>query len=219
MSGITGTEGGVDARYERLLDPRVLESMRRSFNQMNKGMVPLWRLGLGRMMNAWPERSGQLLVLEHVGRKSGTSYRTPVNYAQVGGDIYVLAAFGKKTHWYRNILAAPEMAVWLPDGRWLAHAEDASDDPKRLDIVRQVLVNSGFVAPMIGLHPRRMSDEDLDEATSMYRLLRIHPVHTESVADGPGSLAWVWVVAGTAVLVAVALGIARCRRPGSGGAA
>ncbi len=206
---------GVAGRYERVLDPRVLEIMRRGFNQMNKAMVPLWRLGLARMMNSWPEGGGRLLVLEHVGRVSGKPYRTPVNYATVGDEVYVLAAFGEKTHWYRNILAAPETAIWLPDGRWVASAEDASDDPDRLAIVRQVMVNSGFVAPMLGLHPHQMSDETIDKATSMYRLLRLRPMRKETSADGPGSLAWVWPLAGVAWLVALSLGIRlrRRRRP------
>lgn len=189
---------GVAARYARALEPRTLEAMRRGLNQMNRGMVPLWRLGLGRTMDICPGISGRLLVLEHVGRRSGTKYRSPVNYATVGDDLYVLAAFGKKTHWYRNILAAPDVAVWLPDGRWLARAEEASDDPRRLEHVREVLVSSGFAAPLIGLHPRQMSDEALDEATSLYRLLRIRPVRTQAGPDGPDDLVWVWLALGVA---------------------
>lgn len=206
---------GVAARYERVLDPKVLEAMRQGFNQMNKGMVPLWRLGLGRMMSIWPGGFGQILVLEHVGRRSGTHYRTPVNFAQIDGDLYCVAAFGEKTHWYRNILAAPDIAVWLPDGRWVARAEDVSDDPQRLDLMRQVLIDSGFVAPMIGLHPRQMSEESLDEATSMYRLLCIHPRYRQATADGPGDLAWVWIVVATllaAIILGVRLGRHRVRR-------
>jgi deazaflavin-dependent oxidoreductase (nitroreductase family) len=203
----------VDARYARVLEPRVLEALRRGFNQMNKGMVPLWRLGLGPMMNSWPDRSGQLLVLEHVGRRSGRQYRTPLNFARVGEDVYVLAAFGPKTHWYRNILATAEAAVWLPDGRWVASAEDASDDPERLDLIRRVLIGSGFVAPMIGLHPRQMSDESLAAATETYRLLRIRPLRKEASADGPGSLTWVWAVIATVLLLMALLAIRRtpCR--------
>ena len=202
---------GVAGRYEKILEPQVLEAMRRGFNLMNKGMVPLWRLGLGRMMNSWPEGAGQLLVLEHVGRRSGAIYRTPVDFSRVGDDLYCVAAFGEKTHWYRNILAAPEIAVWLPDGRWVASAEDASDDPRRLDLVRQVLIDSGFVARLIGLHPRQMSDEDLDQATSMYRLLRIRPQRKEPSVDGPGSLVWVWAFSAIAIL-AVFLGWRRLGR-------
>ena len=205
---------GVAGRYEKVLDPKVLEAMRRGFNQMNKGMVPLWRLGLARMMNCWPERGGQMVVLEHVGRRSGRQYRTPLNFARDGHDIYVLAAFGEKTHWYRNILAVPEMALWLPDGRWLAQAEDASDDPDRLAHIRQVLIGSGFVAPMIGLHPREMSDEDLDQATATYRLLRIRPIRKEASDDGPGSLAWIWAIAGIALLLAIVSAAVIRKRPG-----
>ena len=204
---------GVAGRYQKVLEPQVLEAMRRAFNHLNKGMVPLWRLGLARMMNCWPRGFSQLLVLEHVGRTSGTHYRTPVNFTRVGDDVYVLAAFGHKTHWYRNILAATELAVWLPDGRWVGTAEDASDGPHRLDLMRRVLIDSGFVAPMLGLHPREMSDADLDEATSTYCLLRIRPERRQDVADGPGSLAWVGLVASAALLVAVLLGVILRRTP------
>ena len=199
-----GDHPGVARRYQKILEPRALEAMRRGFNLMNKGMVPLWRLGLGRMLNSWPEGTGQMLVLEHVGRRSGAQYRTPVDFSRVGDDLYCVAAFGEKTHWYRNILAAPEFAVWLPDGRWLASADDASDDHRRLDLMRQVLIDSGFAARLIGLDPGRMSDEDLDQATSMYRLLRIHPLRREASSDGPGSLTWVWAVGLLAVLALAA---------------
>jgi len=57
-------------------------------------MVPLWRLGLGRVTDSWPAGPGQLLVLEHVGGRSGTDYRTPVDFSKVGGDLYCVAAFG-----------------------------------------------------------------------------------------------------------------------------
>lgn len=198
-----GDRPGVAGRYQKILEPRALEAMRRGFNLMNKGMVPLWRLGLGRMLNSWPDGTGQMLVLEHVGRRSGAPYRTPVDFSRVGDDLYCVAAFGEKTHWYRNILAAPGFAVWLPDGRWLASADDASDDHRRLDLMRQVLIDSGFAARLIGLDPGRMSDEDLDRATSTYRLLRIHPLRREASSDGPGSLAWVWAVGLLAVLALV----------------
>lgn len=198
-----GDHPGVARRYDTMLEPRVLEAMRRAFNLMNKGMVPMWRLGLSRLLNSWPECAGQMLVIEHVGRRSGAAYRSPVDFSRDGGDIYCLAAFGEKTHWYRNVLAAPGFAVWLPDGRWLASAEDASDDPRRLDLVRQVLRDSGFAARLIGLDPGRMSDEDLDRATSTYRLLRIRPLRREASSDGPGSLAWVWPYSAIVVLALV----------------
>ena len=47
-----GDHPGVAGRYEKVLEPQALEAMRRGFNLMNKGMVPSWRLGLGRMMDS-----------------------------------------------------------------------------------------------------------------------------------------------------------------------
>lgn len=93
--------------------------------------------------------------------------------------------------------------MWLLEGRWLACAEDASNDPQRLDITRQVLVDSGVAARLMGLDPGQISDEDLDQATTMYRLLRIHPLRPEASSDGPGSLAWVWAFSAIAILALV----------------
>ena len=62
--------------------------------------------------------SGQIMVLTHTGRKSGLRRRTPVNYALVDGEVYCTAGFGQISDWYRNILANPQVEVWLPDGWW-----------------------------------------------------------------------------------------------------
>ncbi|MFV1970195.1 MAG: nitroreductase family deazaflavin-dependent oxidoreductase [Acidimicrobiia bacterium] len=194
---------GVAVRYARVMDPIALSHLRSFFRQMNRGMVLLWRVGLGRMSDVWPGGFGRLLVIEHIGRRSGHPYRTPVNYTVDEGDLYCVAAFGEGTDWYRNVLAREHIAVWLPDGRWEATAEDASDDPRRLDLMRHVLIDSGFAAPLFGLHPHRISDEDLAETTSTYRLLRIRPLRKRGGSHGPGDLAWIWLAVGVAMTVIV----------------
>ena len=192
---------GVAARYEQILDPKVLEAIRRGLRRMNPGMLLIWRLGLGWSADLWPRGFGRLMVIEHVGRRSGARYRTPVNFTRDGGHVYCVVGFGPHTDWYQNVLTGPDIAVWLPDGRWSAHAEDASDDPRRLYLMRQVLLDSGFAAPLIGLHPLRIDDEELEAATASYRLVRITPLRRADAPDGPGDLAWVWWLVG-AVLVA-----------------
>jgi hypothetical protein len=77
--------------------------------------------------------------------------------------------------------------------------------------MRQVLIDSGFAARLIGLDPGRMSDEGLDRATSTYRLLRIHLLRREASSDGPGSLVWVWAFSPIALL-ALVVGWRRSRR-------
>lgn len=202
---------GLAARYQRVMEPKALRLLRRVFHQMNRGMVLLWRLGLGGLADVWPHGFGRLLVIEHTGRKSGTRYRTPVNYTIVGDDLYCVAAFGERTDWYRNLLTAPHTAVWLPDGRWEASVADVSDDPRRVDLMRSVLIDSGFAAHLVGLHPHHIGDEDLAEATATYRLLRIRPLQRRTAPNGPGDLAWIWVPIGAVITV----GVLRCRsRPG-----
>jgi deazaflavin-dependent oxidoreductase (nitroreductase family) len=156
-------------------------------------MVPLWRLGLARLMNVWPHGFGRILVIEHVGRKSGRPYRTPVNYTHAGDDLHCVAGFGTRTDWYRNITAVSEIAVWLPDGRWVATAEDISDDPRRVDLIRAVLIDTGFAAYLAGINPRRIDDQAMAVRTADYRLVRIRPARKQHASGGPGDLAWTWM--------------------------
>ena len=194
---------GIAARYQQVMKPETLRILRRVFHQMNRAMVLLWRVGLGRLMNVWPQGFGRLLVIEHTGRRSGTRYLTPVNYTHAGDDLYCIAAFGEKTDWYRNLLATSHGAAWLPDGRWEVQVTDASDDQRRLDLMRKVLIDSGFAAPLVGLHPHRMGDRALAEATAPYRLVRLHPVRRAAAKNGPGDMAWIWIPLGiTATLIA-----------------
>lgn len=182
------------------------KALRQGFKQFNRFMVLLWRLGLGRMVNMSPDYGGRIMVLTHTGRKSGRTYRTPVNYAEKDDAIYCTAGFGRVSDWYRNALATPQIELWLPDGRWSAVAEDVSDHPDRLALLREVLIASGFAAGAAGLDPRTMPDSELAEATDAYRLLRLERRATLTGPGGPGDLVWVWPVVGLAALLAAVVG-------------
>ena len=45
-------------------------------------------------------------VVEHRGRKTGRSYRTPVAARRSGDGFIVALAFGSQVDWYRNLVAA-----------------------------------------------------------------------------------------------------------------
>ena len=149
------------------------ELMRKSFKAMNKYfMVPMWRAGMGKLFNAWPEGMGRYLVLVHKGRKSGTVYYSPTNYTPVGDDIAVMAGFGEKTDWYQNVLAAGEAEVWLADGWWKVAVEEISDSPDRIAIFRQLLADTGFAARLFeGIDPNTITDEELEALGERWRLL------------------------------------------------
>jgi deazaflavin-dependent oxidoreductase (nitroreductase family) len=148
------------------------ESLRKFFHRMNRFMVWMWKMGWGKAINFWPAVVGRIMVIKHRGRKSGKEYFTPVNYAPVNGEIYCTAGFGSISDWYRNMLANPQVELWLPDGKRSACAEDISDSPQRLFLLRQVLIAAGFAGPTFGgFDPRKVNDEELDKATKEYRLV------------------------------------------------
>ncbi len=186
------------------------EALRQGFRILNRFMVGLWRLGLGSWVNSWPSVGGRILVLVHRGRKTGATRLTPVNYATVGGDLFCLAGFGSRADWYRNILAQPQIEVWLPNGWWQAVAEDVSDTPRRLSVLRQVIIASGFAGRLAGLDAQHMTDRALSDATVPYRLVRLRLIGERTGGGGPGSLAWVWPTA--TFLLLIVLGLRRRSR-------
>jgi deazaflavin-dependent oxidoreductase (nitroreductase family) len=169
-------------------------------------MVALWRLGLGRWVNVWPHGSGRILVLGHTGRRTGRRRWTPLNYAEVDGELYCTAGFGSGSDWYRNVLTQPQVELWLPGRRTLARVHEVSDHPQRTTLLREVLLASGFAAGLAGVDPRA-TDARLAAATESYRLLRLQPVVGEvELPDHPrpGDWAWCWAVLAALAVVRVA---------------
>jgi hypothetical protein len=208
-TGTMESKPAVAPRYERVLSPEVMNRLRRMFRSMNRGMVLMWRLGLGRWAEAWPSVTGRLLVVEHHGRTTGNRYLTPLNFATEHRSRYCLAAFGREADWYRNVFAARRTVLWLPDGPWTAVATDVTGEPESRDLIRQVLVDSGFAARVFGLNPGEMTDVEIDAATSGYRLVRFELM--DRCDENPADLSWVWVPITTAAAV-VGAGIVLCRR-------
>ncbi|GAB4544524.1 MAG: hypothetical protein Fur002_17780 [Anaerolineales bacterium] len=151
--------------------PKQANTLRKIFHSFNLFMVFMFKIGMGRMINALPAVSGRVMVIKHRGRKSGREYLTPVNYANVDGEIYCTAGFGSIADWYRNILANSKVELWLPEGKRAALAEDISNAPNRLFLMRQVIIASGFAGPMFGINPRKLDNERFDQATKEYRLV------------------------------------------------
>ena len=148
-----------------------MNTLRKIFHAMNPFMVFMWKIGMGKMINMWPAGFGRIMVIKHRGRKSGKEYLTPVNYALVDDEIYCTAGFGSISDWYRNMLANPNIELWLPEGKRKARTEDISDSPNRLFLLRQVIIASGFAGPLFGINPKKISDAQLDVLSKEYRLV------------------------------------------------
>lgn len=54
----------------------------------------------------WAGRLPGFGIVEHVGRRSGTAYRTPVNVYPVPGGFAVLLFYGAQRDWVKNLRAA-----------------------------------------------------------------------------------------------------------------
>jgi deazaflavin-dependent oxidoreductase (nitroreductase family) len=174
--------------------------MRRIFWFINKFfMVPLFRLGLGFLFGN--PFSGYILVLKPIGRKSGKTYFTPVNYAIWNGLVYCISGGRRSSDWFRNLLANPEIEIILPGGAIFARAEEVSDPDERRTVIRKVFINAGFAGFFEGFNPRTISDKALQEKTSNLPVLRFQPLGLGNGAFDPAGWAWVWIILITIAII------------------
>ncbi|MEW6242649.1 MAG: nitroreductase family deazaflavin-dependent oxidoreductase [Chloroflexota bacterium] len=107
------------------------------FKWLFKAPILHYRLGLGWMV-------GKLfLVLTTTGRKSGKLRRTPLEYSyDPATDTYVIVAgWGGKTDWFRNVSADPNVEVWVGRRRFKARAERLSDAEVAAWMARTIRIN------------------------------------------------------------------------------
>lgn len=88
---------------------------------MARAQVKVFRLTNGRIGSKWRVGAGfrkpvPTLLLDHVGRKSGTTFTTPLLYLEDGPDLVIVASQGglpKNPQWYPNLVAHPDTTVHL----------------------------------------------------------------------------------------------------------
>lgn len=86
---------------------------------MARGQVKVFRLTNGRIGSKWRIGAGfrkpvPTLLLDHVGRKSGTQFTTPLLYLADGPDLVVVGSQGglpKDPQWVANLRAHPDTTV------------------------------------------------------------------------------------------------------------
>ena len=88
---------------------------------MAKAQVAVFKATNGRIGNKWRVGAGwkkpvPTLLLEHVGRKSGKTFVTPLLYMPDGADVIVVASQGglpKNPQWYANLAEHPDTRISL----------------------------------------------------------------------------------------------------------
>ena len=76
--------------------------------------MPRWWTHINkRVFNPVELRRGVRPVLTHVGRSSGTTYRTPLDAHPVEGGYVFILVYGSRSDWVRNSLAAGQARLTI----------------------------------------------------------------------------------------------------------
>jgi len=154
-------------RKEQLASPVVPKVIK----YMAKAQVRVFKLTRGRIGSKWRIGAGfrkpvATLLLEHVGRKSGTKFTTPLLYLEDGADLVVVGSQGglpKDPQWVANLRATPDTTVHLRGGRRDVRARVADDAERAALWPRLVALYADFatyqattdrVIPVVVLAPR-----------------------------------------------------------------
>ncbi len=60
-----------------------------------------------RLIEPLVARTATFVIIEHVGRRSGRSYRTPINLFRCEDDHVAALTYGPSADWVQNVLAGP----------------------------------------------------------------------------------------------------------------
>lgn len=134
-------------------------------NRAMKGHTAVYRATGGRVGHRIPGFP-PMLLLDHVGAKSGTARTSPLVYATDGADLILVASKGghpKNPAWYHNLNANPETTVQIGAERRPVRARLA--EPRERDRLWRLAVatyggyegykeRTGREIPLFVLEPR-----------------------------------------------------------------
>ncbi|MCW2814640.1 MAG: hypothetical protein JWN84_2095 [Nocardioides sp.] len=139
---------------------------------MARGQVTVFRLTNGRIGSKWRIGAGfrkpvPTLLLDHVGRKSGTQFTTPLLYLDDGPRLVVVGSQGglpKDPQWVANLRAHPDTTVHVRGERARPVRARVVDEAERAELwPRLVELYADFATyqattdrriPVIVLEPR-----------------------------------------------------------------
>jgi F420H(2)-dependent quinone reductase len=93
----------------------------------------LYRRTGGRLGHTIPGVPGKMLLLDHVGAKSGVHRTSPLLYVRDGDDLVVVASkggFPKHPAWFHNLMANPDTTVQVGSEHRPVHARVAGPEER-----------------------------------------------------------------------------------------
>lgn len=164
------------------------------FRALNRVMVPLHQKGFIAWLDS-PVAGWQALITT-TGVKSGQPRPTPVNYVVMDEAAWLLAGYGERTQWYRNLRVDPHVELLRPGRDPVATlAEEITDPAVRARVVPRLLRSTGVAGLSIGTLPQRATDEELVGRTAAMPLIRLTPMDGDGLhpgPDDPGGHGWLW---------------------------
>ncbi len=128
----------------------------------------LYRATGGRFGHRVPGGPGTMLLLDHVGAKSGTKRTAPLLYVEDGENVFVIASkggFPKNPAWFYNLKANPDTTVQIRSERRAVHARVATPEERERLWPLAVKAYSGYEdyaarskgreIPIVILEPRK----------------------------------------------------------------
>lgn len=141
--------------------------------------IVLYRAGLGRLLGR------RLLYLVHTGRKSGRRREVVLEVVALDRErpeAFVVAAWGERSDWFRNIVAAPPVQVQVGSSRWRGPQFRVLSTPETVRLLTDYRRRHRFawnrLAPVLGL-PLDPRDESAAEGLKKIRSVAFRPVSTE----------------------------------------
>jgi deazaflavin-dependent oxidoreductase (nitroreductase family) len=144
--------------------PPIGSARMRLFRLITAANVALYRLSGGRL--GGKVKGAPVLLLDHVGRKTGQQRTAPVLYLEDGPDLIVVASRGGSNvdpAWWRNLQASPATTVQVRSERRPVLAREATAEEKQQLWPRLVEMYSDYAVyqqrtdreiPVIVLAPR-----------------------------------------------------------------
>jgi deazaflavin-dependent oxidoreductase (nitroreductase family) len=114
--------------YRILSEPEFKEAFHAKLTKYNPIIVTLYRIGLLPLFGA----ARSIMLLTTKGRKSGKSRQNPVGYFRIGGVFHLFSAWGKRSNWYKNLLANPDHVTIQIGWQKLPVNAQVLDDPAEI---------------------------------------------------------------------------------------
>jgi deazaflavin-dependent oxidoreductase (nitroreductase family) len=116
------------------------------WNDRNQRIITEFRANEGRVGGGF--EGAPMVLIHHVGRKSGTEYVIPLVYLPDGDDsIYIFASKGGapvNPEWYRNLVAAGEATIEVGTSTYPVTVTELSGDERDRVYAEQVKRMPGF---------------------------------------------------------------------------